>query len=172
MIDFNLLVGLAKEEKMVPKNTLLFGAGMHADALYYVEEGCLKLTVIQEDQEQIIRLGYRGNFIAALDCWLAGTPTVYALESIKQSRLKIIPKKLWKEFIGQSSDHLLIWNQLLEQLVLQQLNRELDLLCTSPQERYHRVLARSPQLFQEVPGRYIANYLRMSPETLSRLKKS
>ncbi|HCZ35039.1 MAG TPA: Crp/Fnr family transcriptional regulator, partial [Cytophagales bacterium] len=28
------------------------------------------------------------------------------------------------------------------------------------------------QLFQEVPHRYIANYLRMSPETLSRLKKS
>ncbi|MDN5424225.1 MAG: Crp/Fnr family transcriptional regulator, partial [Chryseobacterium sp.] len=30
----------------------------------------------------------------------------------------------------------------------------------------------SPKLFQDVPNKYIANYLRMSPDTLSRLKKS
>jgi len=35
-----------------------------------------------------------------------------------------------------------------------------------------RVLTRSPQLFQEIPHKYIAAYLRMSPETLSRLLNS
>jgi hypothetical protein len=34
------------------------------------------------------------------------------------------------------------------------------------------VFKRSPQLFQEIPNKHIASYLRMSPETLSRLKKS
>jgi hypothetical protein len=43
-------------------------------------------------------------------------------------------------------------------------------LINAPAERYERVLKRSPKLFQEVPNKYIANYLRMSPETLSRLK--
>ncbi|MEO0734297.1 MAG: Crp/Fnr family transcriptional regulator, partial [Bacteroidota bacterium] len=33
-----------------------------------------------------------------------------------------------------------------------------------------RVLARSPRLFQEIPAKYIANYLRMTPETLSRIR--
>ena len=49
---------------------------------------------------------------------------------------------------------------------------EIDILTNSPKERYKRVLKRSPQLFQEIPNRHIANYLRMSAETLSRLKKS
>ena len=64
------------------------------------------------------------------------------------------------------------WVNILQTLSLQQLDREIDLLTTSPKARYERVLERSPRLFQEIPHRYIANYLRMTPETLSRLKKS
>ncbi|MNY67885.1 hypothetical protein D3C86_2055530 [compost metagenome] len=66
----------------------------------------------------------------------------------------------------------MLWIKILENLAVQQLEREIDLLKNSPKERYERVLKRSPQLFQESPNRHIANYLRMSPETLSRLKKS
>ncbi len=66
----------------------------------------------------------------------------------------------------------ILWIEILENLGVQQLEREIDLLKNSPKERYERVLKRSPQLFQEIPNRHIANYLRMSPETLSRLKKS
>jgi len=65
-----------------------------------------------------------------------------------------------------------LWTTILENLVIQQMEREIDILTNSPKERYQRVLKRSPQLFQEIPNRHIANYLRMSAETLSRLKKS
>ena len=52
------------------------------------------------------------------------------------------------------------------------MERERDILTSSPLERYNRVLKRSPLLFQEIPNKYIADYLRMTPETLSRIKKS
>lgn len=65
-----------------------------------------------------------------------------------------------------------MWVKILENLVIQQMEREIDILTSSPKERYERVLKRSPQLFQHIPNRHIANYLRMTPETLSRLKKS
>ncbi|MCY7291948.1 MAG: Crp/Fnr family transcriptional regulator, partial [Ferruginibacter sp.] len=61
---------------------------------------------------------------------------------------------------------------LMENLVTQQIDREIDLLITSPAERLKRVLARSPNLFQEIPLKYIASYLRMKPETLSRIRNS
>jgi CRP/FNR family transcriptional regulator, anaerobic regulatory protein len=65
-----------------------------------------------------------------------------------------------------------LWIKILEDLVIQQIEREKDLLTASPKERFERVLKRSPILFQEISNRHIANYLRMTPETLSRLKKS
>ena len=52
------------------------------------------------------------------------------------------------------------------------MERELDLLTSSPHERIQRVLKRSPQVFQEIPAKYIASYLRMTPETLSRILNS
>ncbi len=75
------------------------------------------------------------------------------------------------QFIRSDPERFDLWLTILEQLVYQQIERERDLLTASPADRYHRVLERSPQLFQEVPNKYIAAYLRMTPETLSRLKK-
>ena len=72
----------------------------------------------------------------------------------------------------KTEKNIILWTQILENLVIQQMEREIDILTNSPKERYLRVLKRSPQLFQEIPNKHIANYLRMSPETLSRLKKS
>ena len=74
--------------------------------------------------------------------------------------------------MDQSLDNQNLWKQILEAFVIQQMDRETDLLTKSPEERFKRVLNRSPQLFQEIPHKYIASYLRMSPETLSRIKKS
>ena len=90
---------------------------------------------------------------------------------MKKTAVKVISKKQVDAFLEDDANRQ-FWINTLENLVLQQMEREVDILTTSPKDRYQRVLKRSPQLFQEVPNRYIANYLRMSPETLSRLKKS
>ncbi len=94
------------------------------------------------------------------------------MQAIKKTRLKIVSKKDFLAYINQDEAHLKIWNAILQDLIIQQIEREKDLLIQSPKERYERVLKRSPQLFQQLPHKYIANYLRMTPETLSRLKKS
>ena len=50
--------------------------------------------------------------------------------------------------------------------------REVELHLASNAERYERLLKRSPKLLQLIPQRYVASYLKMEPETLSRLKKA
>lgn len=81
-------------------------------------------------------------------------------------------KTAYNQWIQAQPERVDAWMQILEQLIYQQLERELDLLIESPSERLNRVLKRSPNLFQEIPLKYIASYLRMTPETLSRLRKS
>lgn len=83
----------------------------------------------------------------------------------------MVSKQQINQFLESESNRR-IWTNILEDLVIQQMEREIDILTQSPKERYDRVLKRSPQLFQEIPNKHIANYLRMSAETLSRLKKS
>lgn len=138
---------------------------------YYVESGSLRVFVLDNEEEQTIRFGYKENLIVPLDSFLTGKPTEYYIQAIKRSVIRVITKKQFNAFIAEEENSKL-WPAILENLVVQQLEREIDILTGSPKARYERVLKRSPQLFQEIPHRYIANYLRMSAETLSRLKKS
>lgn len=140
--------------------------------LYFVVNGSLRIFVVEKFEENIIRFGYKNNLIASLDSFITEKPSDLYIQAIKKTELKVIKKTTFMNFVKSSAEHLKIWHLILENLIYQQLERERDILTSSPLERYKRVLARSPQLFQEIPNKYIASYLRMTPETLSRIKKS
>lgn len=151
------------------RNEFLSSAGNTDTNIYYVESGSLRIFRCDEDTEQNIRFGYPGNLLVSLDSFLSNKPSEFYIQALKKASIRLITPKAFREYL---KDNQTAWIQILEDLVLQQMERETDLLTQSPQERYQRVLRRSPRLFQEIPHRHIANYLRMSPETLSRLKKS
>ena len=140
--------------------------------LYLVLSGSLRIFVVDEFEEHTIRFGYKNNLIAALDSFLNEQPSDFYIQALKSSTLKVISKTKFMDFIASSLENTKTWQLILENFVLQQMERERDILTSSPLERYNRVLKRSPQLFQEIPNKYIASYLRMTPETLSRIKKS
>ena len=62
------------------------------------------------------------------------------------------------------------WRTELERVLVGRIEREIDLLLPEPERRLARLMARSPHIFQLVPKKYIASSLRMTPETLSRLR--
>jgi len=163
---------LSWQTRELKRNEFLKTSGTIDTNVYFVAEGSVRIFIEDGDEERIIRFGYRGNIIVSLDSFLSGKPSEFYIQAIKASTMKVASKKDFYEFINSNIENLKLWNSILEDLVLQQIEREKDLLYSSPKIRYERVLKRSPQLFQEIPNKYIANYLRMSPETLSRLKKS
>lgn len=154
------------------RNEYLTVKGSVETNVYYVLSGSLRAFVVDEFEEHTIRFGYAGNIITPLDSYISGQPTSFYIQAIKKTEVKVISKQRFEDFVKSDPEHLLHWQVLLEQTIFQQMEREVDILTSSPQERYNRVLKRSPQLFQEIPHKYIASYLRMTPETLSRLKKS
>ena len=165
----NEIIALSTRSISLKRNEYLNLRGGTDTNLYFVESGSLKVFVMLEEEEQIIRFGYKSNVIAILDSFLTEKPSNFQIQAIKKTELKVISKKELQLFL-EKEGNLIGWKEMLESLILQQLEREVDLLTISPMERYRRVRARSPQLFQEIPDKHIANYLRMSPETLSRLK--
>lgn len=165
------IVELSDKEITIERNEFLKLKGSIDTNLYYVESGSLRIFVLDNYEEQTIRFGYKENLIVSLDSFLTGKPSDLYIQAIKKTVVKVVTKKQIDIFLEKEKNQNL-WTKILENLVIQQMEREIDILTNSPKERYERVLKRSPQLFQEIPNRHIANYLRMSAETLSRLKKS
>ncbi|MFP9112654.1 Crp/Fnr family transcriptional regulator [Flavobacterium sp. RHBU_3] len=165
----NEIIALAETTITLNRNGYLKEGGSIDTNVYYIESGSIKVFVLDEGEEQIIRFGYKNNLVVSLDSFLTGKPSAFYIQAIKKTVVKVVTKAQMDNFLQQDANRNW-WISVLENLVVQQMEREVDILTTSPLERYRRVMGRSPQLFQEIPHRYIASYLRMTPETLSRLK--
>lgn len=159
------------KEVQLNRNEYLKMADTTDTNLYYIVSGSIHVFVEEEERLHTIRLGYEGNFIGALDSFITEKTSPFYLQAIKKTQLKVISKATFMKLVRSSEELFALWYTLLEQLVYQQIEREKDLLLVSPKARYERVWNRSPQLFQHIPNKYIASYLRMTPETLSRIKK-
>ncbi|MBO4233450.1 Crp/Fnr family transcriptional regulator [Riemerella anatipestifer] len=169
--DLNNIIKLSEKTIRLKRNDLLKASASVDTNLYYITKGSFRVYLLNKEREQTVRLGYTGDFIVALDSFLSQKPSEFLIQAIKASEVKIIPKYKIDAFLDKE-DNQKLWIALLENLLLQQMEREKDILTPSTKERYLRVLRRSPRLFQEIPNKYIADYLGISAETLSRLKKS
>ncbi|MDW7695847.1 Crp/Fnr family transcriptional regulator [Flammeovirgaceae bacterium SG7u.111] len=163
---------LWEKDLTLSRNEYLKVAGSVDTNMYFVVSGSLRIFVMDEYEEHTIRFGYQGSFFASLDSFIGELPSDYYIQAIKKTELKVMGKRQFMAFVHSSSENQELWNKILEQIISQQLERERDILTSSPIKRYKRVMERSPKLFQEIPHKYIASYLRMTPETLSRIKKS
>ncbi|MGC1244101.1 MAG: Crp/Fnr family transcriptional regulator [Chryseosolibacter sp.] len=158
--------------KVIAKGEFLIREGDIERNLYLVESGAIRVFYLTEFEEMTIRFGYKGSMITSLSSFIKATPSEFYIDAIRKTSLKIISKERLVALVNESIENLKQYNALLESLITQQIEREVDLLITSPTERLNRVLQRSPNLFQEIPLKYIASYLRMTPETLSRIRNS
>jgi len=159
-------------KKVIAKGEFLIREGEVEKYLYLVESGAIRVFYLTEFEEMTIRFGYKGSMITSLSSFIKAKPSEFYIDALRKTTLKVISKENLMKLAYESLENLKQYTALLESLITQQIEREIDLLITSPTERLNRVLRRSPNLFQEIPLKYIASYLRMTPETLSRIRNS
>lgn len=158
--------------KIFSKGEYIIKEGQVEQSLYFIESGAVRVFHVTEFEEQTIRFGYEGSIITSLSSFITGKPSELYMEALRKTTLQAIPRQQLYDIVNANGENLIQYSRLLESLVVQQMEREIDLLTESPTKRLQRVLDRSPNLFQEIPLKYIASYLRMTPETLSRIRNS
>lgn len=165
----NLLKAFEQTTSIVyKKGHILTTEGSIENSLYFIEDGAVKIYYQSELNEHIIRLGYNGSIFNSLSSFFTQKPSELVIETLRETKVKVLKRLEIMDIVSLSDGYL----NFLENLLVQQLEREIDILQDSPSKRLERVLKRSPQLFQHIPLKYIASYLRMTPETLSRIRKS
>lgn len=162
---------VVSSERKLARNEFLVSEGKVDQHIYFIESGAVRVFLQTEFEELTIRFGYRDSFITAITSFINGTPSEFYIQAIRATTVRVVSKAQFLEFIAADVRYLQLYNAILEGLIIQQMEREIDLLTASPTERLQRVLQRSPRVFQEIPSKYIASYLRMTPETLSRIRR-
>lgn len=136
--------------------------------LYFIESGTLAIFYEEGDNEQVVGFGYRDSLICSFPSFIRAEPSDYHIQALSACRLQGIARSDFYGLLEARAPLERLWRKMVEEALLGRIEREIDLLTVSPRERLQRLLNRSPHLFQLVPHKYIASYLRMTPETLSR----
>ena len=140
--------------------------------LFLFTDGAAQAFVDAPDgSRQTLRLGYPGEMLGALPGLFLDVATPIGIEALRACAGYVVTATQLRAFVASSPARAAAYTSMLEGFACGLMARELDLLEPSPARRYATVLERSPQLFAHVPLRYIASYLRMTPETLSRVRR-
>src|SRR6056297_2218497 len=125
---------------------------------YLIESGAVAVKLFKANESHTIRFGYKGSFLNSIPSFFDDSPSLFDIVALKKTKVKAYSKRMLFEVIHSDPKFKDAYISVLEALATQFVEREIDLLASSPAERYQRVLERSPRLFEEIPLRHIADY--------------
>ncbi|NDV68330.1 Crp/Fnr family transcriptional regulator [Dysgonomonas sp. 25] len=154
------------------KNEILIKEGDQSSLAYFVDSGYLRYYTMSEDaEEQTIHLIIPGHFSTALSSFLYNTQSEQILQSITDAKLLHISKDDLESLYNSSAKWQKFGRKIMEFFLLEKEQRVIDQLTLNATERYAKLLKEDPALVQNVPIQYIASYIGIKPESLSRIRK-
>jgi CRP/FNR family transcriptional regulator, anaerobic regulatory protein len=158
---------------ILPKDALLYPVNAVCKYVYFIEEGIVRHTYLTHKGENITcDFSTKGQFFTDFASFNYGQPSLYqfsAIEPLCYLRINLQDlRSLYARHPKIETFGRLIAEQTAERIT--QMAR--SLISEKASDRYERLLKEKPELLQRVPQKYIAAYLGIKPESLSRIRKS
>lgn len=153
------------------KGAPICAVGQVEQRFYIVKSGVQRLSFPHDGQDICVGFAYNGSWSGEYASFVTRQPARFDVVAITDSVLVGITHADLQRLYAEMPVMERFGRLILEELLVGRAVREIEQLSLSAEERYDRLVARSPQLLQLVAQKDIASYLRMSPETFSRLRK-
>ena len=158
-------------EKTIKAGETLLRQGKTSKDIAFIEHGLFRQYYINDDGKEITSCFCKENSITtSYKSLITQQESEISIQAVEDSKLIIVSletiKKLLKtEIFWQQFGRLAAENEF---IISESHNRFLkDLSAT---DRYLKILNNDKDLLQRVPLKYLASYLQISPETLSRVR--
>ncbi len=152
------------------KKELLLKKGQVENFLSFVEKGTLRMYFPKAENDLTFGFVFLHQFISAYDSFLTQTPCNYQIEALTETIVWRISHADLNNIYTNTKIGNEIGRKNGERLFLIKSSRELSLLDLTAKERYDKLFSERPQLIKEIPLKYIASYIGITPQSLSRIR--
>lgn len=159
------------EEKKYPKKSLLTEAGSIEKYLSFIDKGIVRLYIPGETDDLTFGFAFESNFISAYDSFLTQTPCSYSIEALADTTVWQISYDNLQRIYEISREGNFMGRLAGESLYLQKSRREISFLKDSAEDLYVQLFTQCPKLVKFIPLKYIASYIGITPQALSRIRK-
>ena len=147
-------------------------SGDVSDAIYYVERGMVREFYFKNNKSVTEYLAADGTIVMSIESLFREEPSKLVIEALERTLVYALPKKRLEEVALHNVNIQILYRKILEEsLIISQ--RRADLLrFESAKDRYLKLCKLNPKVIMKAPLVYVASYLQMTPETLSRVRSA
>lgn len=158
-------------EKRVNKNEYFIKEGKMASEIGFVLNGNLRHFYTKDGEEKTTYFYFENHFVASYISCITQQPSQLTIEALIDSNLIVFPYSVLLDLYKTAH----VWERfgrlIAEYLAIGLEERMVSLLLLSPEERYRQLLnSNKEKIIQRIPQHYIANYLGITPVSLSRIR--
>ncbi|MEZ5017986.1 MAG: Crp/Fnr family transcriptional regulator [Flavipsychrobacter sp.] len=157
--------------KTFKRGEYLLKEGTISDAFFFNVQGFVRLFYNVEGQEHTAYFYTEGDFVSAYESYVRQTPTTLNFQAIEDTTVVVISRTNANLLLQQSPKFTMLAIAAMEEEMIANQNIIASLLTRSPEERYKKLLSDHQDYFQRIPQHYIASFIGVQPESLSRIKK-
>jgi CRP-like cAMP-binding protein len=152
------------------RKTILTRPGDTEKHLYFVLTGVQRSYYSGTDgEEATIVFTYPYSFSGVADSFLTQTPSVYFFETLTQSSFLRTTRQQVYDLVELYPGIKTLILKSTAYALKGVLERQVELQCFSAEEKFRKLLSRSPQVLNLIPHKYLASYLGIDPATFSKL---
>ena len=136
----------------------------------YIEKGLVRQFYFKNGKEVTEHLGVDHSIFMCIESLFKEEPSRLQVEALEPTLVYALPKAKLEAAAMRNVNIQMLYRKILEESLIQsQIHADLVRFESAP-NRYKRLCDLSPQVVLRAPLTYIANYLQMTPETLSRIR--
>jgi len=152
------------------KDHLLLKENTVSDYIYFIEKGVARIYYYKNGKEITEWIALDGQFFLSITSFFQRIPSHLIIQTIESSEVFGIHHDDFMKLADKYHDiERLLRKMVTSSLILSQVRMD-SIQFESAQQRYERLLQTTPQIVQRVPLTYIASFLGITLETLSRIR--
>jgi CRP-like cAMP-binding protein len=161
------------EELKFSKNELIIKSNQMVDFKFFVLKGCLRSYFIDIDgNEHTVQFAIEDWWIGDYPAYFTGKRSTLNVECIEDCTLLKVKKENWEQLYKEIPKLESYARIQLERGLASTHQKNIDSHTMSTKEKYEHFVASFPKLEQRIKNYHIASYLGITPERLSRIRKS
>lgn len=152
------------------KNEIWEAEGSLGKNIGFINQGIVRQFYLRDGEEYTDAFFTEGDFFGNFISYLKQSPSLMTIQALENCEVLALPFDRMQELYDTLPLFDRFGRLIAEQKLLEIHDRTYSFLVDSPEERYYKLLQQKPDLINRIPQYYIAQYLGIRPQSLSRIR--
>ena len=154
------------------KGEKILNEGEVCTNIYWVVKGLVRQFYYKNNKELTEHMAVENSIVMCIESLFKEKPSHLQIVALEPSVIYAMPRQQLEKVAMKSLNIQILYRKILEESLIQSQIHADMMRFESAQSKYAKLVKLQPQLVLRAPLVYIASYLQMTPETLSRVRTS